>query len=184
MLTAAVDAQKPASGGRSGIQRYAPRPDLIESAGFAGVRMPMVSARRRTFSKILADSAWVRENLDRFEHSGALCARVTCAPCAGRHRCRLLASVGCWTTVGSANPTEIEEFFTHLLEERLGYHIVFDRTLGRPCLGLSPRGRFPSQLHRHTRPLVPLRNKSGGVSGELYFLSTLQRVELARTMEI
>jgi hypothetical protein len=110
---------------------YAPRPDLIEGAGFAGVRMPMVSGRKQIFGDILADNVWVRENIDRFEHSGAdwyvLQSLAHRAPDAvvvdSLYYGRFLEDGG----VGESY-SEIRQFFADLLEEHLGYHIVFDRT--------------------------------------------------------
>lgn len=110
---------------------YAPRPDLLEGAGLRGVQMPFDSGRRRAFVDLLAENVWMRENMDQFETSGgdwycpeALAQRapdvvVVDSLYFGRfleHR-----------AVGDTD-CDVGEFFTDLLEERLGYAIVFDRT--------------------------------------------------------
>ena len=110
---------------------YAPRPDLIEGAGFAGVRMPAVSGRSRIFGESLSDNVWVRENIDRFEQSGtewfspaSLAARAPDALVVDSlYYNRFLGG----RREAKAYP-EMKEFFTRLLDERLGYEIVFDRT--------------------------------------------------------
>ena len=93
--------------------------------------MPFDSGRRRAFGDLLAENVWMRENMDQFETSGgdwycpeALAQRapdvvVVDSLYFGRfleHR-----------AVGDTD-CDVGEFFTDLLEERLGYAIVFDRT--------------------------------------------------------
>lgn len=110
---------------------YAPRPDLIEGAGFTGVRMPSDSGRRQAFGEMFADNVWVRENLDRFEPAGGdwYCAEALAqrAPDAvvvdSLYFDRFLER----RAVGAAD-CDMRKFFMDLLDERLGYDVVFDRT--------------------------------------------------------
>lgn len=110
---------------------YAPRPDRIEGAGFAGVRMPFDSGRRRAFGDMFAENVWVRENMDRFETSGgdwycpeALAQRAPDAVVVDSlYFDRFLER----RSVGESD-CDIGTFFSDLLDERLGYDIVFDRT--------------------------------------------------------
>ena len=121
---------------------YSPRPDLIEDAAFAGVHMPLVSGRRRIFGDALADNLWVRENIDRLEQSGAewysppaLAARAPDAVVVDSlYYGRFLED----DRAGRAYP-EIRAFFTRLLDERLGYRIVFDPTSPEAPVWVYPR---------------------------------------------
>jgi hypothetical protein len=121
---------------------YAPRPQLIDGAGFAGVRMPMVSGRMQIFNDLLADNVWVRENIDRIEQSGA----DWYAPESLARRAPDAVVVdslyyGRFLGDGAAGKSysEIKEFFADLLEERLRYHIIFDRTSPEAPVWAYPR---------------------------------------------
>jgi hypothetical protein len=136
---------------------YAPRPDLIEGAGFAGVRMPMVTGRRQIFDDILADNAWVRENIDRFEPSGA----DWYTPASLAHRAPDAVVVdslyyGRFVEKGGVGQgySQITKFFADLLDERLGYRIVFDRTSEE-----APVWAYPRQIDvLHNRIIVLVRS--------------------------
>jgi hypothetical protein len=132
---------------------YAPRPDLIEGAGFAGVPMPTVSGRSRILSETLSDNVWVRENIDRFEQAGtdwfspaSLVARAPDAVVVDSlYYGRFLGD----RREAKAYP-EMKEFFTRLFGERLGYQVVFDRT--SPA---SPSWAYPRQIDfLHNRIVV------------------------------
>jgi hypothetical protein len=110
---------------------YAPRPDLIEDAGFTAVRMPFDSGRRQAFADMFAGSDWVRANLDQVERSGG---NWYCPDALARRAPDLVVIDSLYfgrflegRTVGAAE-CDIGQFFTDLLEGRLGYRVVFDRT--------------------------------------------------------
>jgi 4-amino-4-deoxy-L-arabinose transferase-like glycosyltransferase len=110
---------------------FAPRPDLIEDAGFVRVRMPVVTSRRKIFSELFANNRWVRRNLDRFEESdvnwyspASLAKRSPDVLVVDSIYFNLFLS----EQRSDETDTKIRAFFTDLLGGRLGYHIVFDRT--------------------------------------------------------
>ena len=110
---------------------YAPRPDLIEGAAVTAVRMPFDSGRRQAFGDMFPDNDWVRESLDRFERSGG---EWYCPDALARRAPDFVVIDSLYfdrflerRAVG-ASECDIGQFFRDLLEERLGYRIMFDGT--------------------------------------------------------
>jgi hypothetical protein len=138
---------------------YAPRPDRIEGAAFAGVPMPMVSGRSRILREVLADNVWVRANIDRLEQGGAdwyspesLAARAPDAVVVDSlYYSRFLED----RRAGKAY-SEIGEFFVQLLQERLGYRIVFDRTSSD-----APWWAYPGEIDFLYNRIVILERSAG-----------------------
>jgi hypothetical protein len=137
---------------------YAPRPDLIEGAGFARMRMPMISGRIRIFSDILADNVWVRENINRFEKSGEDWYSAASLRQRGPEAVAVDSLYYCRFLEGPAGEAyyEIKEFFTNLLKERLGYGIIFDRTSQE-----APFWAYPREIDSlHNRIVILERSRT------------------------